>query len=126
MQEARAYQETEAFREDIRLRQAAEHRLARLVQLGIRKARYFGRLKTKWQLLLASAVVNLVLVAGWESVTGTSPGPGATSFSLLLQLTFLLFLVPSLIGEVKRRQHLVLTALARGRVPQTPSFRPDF
>jgi transposase len=126
IQEARAYQETEAFREDIKLRQAAEHRLARLVQLGIRKARYFGRLKTKWQLLLAAAVANLVLVAAWELATGTSPGLGAASFSLLLQLTFFLLLVPSLIGVAKRRQHLVLTALARGCVPQTPGFRPDF
>ena len=120
MQAARAYQETAAFREDTKLRQTAEHRLARLVQLGIRQARYFGRAKTKWQLLLAAAVANLVLVATWESTTGTSPGLGAASFSLLLQLTFLLFLVPSLIGEVKRRQHLTLTAPARSYTPQRP------
>ena len=126
MQQARAYQETEAFREDIRLRQAAEHRLARLVQLGIRKARYFGRLKAKWQLLLAAAVANLVLVAAWESATGTSPGLGAASFSLLLQLTFFLLLVPSLIGEVKRRQCLLSPAPARSCVPQMTGFRPDF
>ena len=107
LQEARAYQETQAFREDTKLRQTVEHRLARLVQLGIRQARYFGRAKTKWQLLLAAAVANLVLVAARESATGTSPGLGAASFSLLLQLTFFLLLVPTLIGEVKRRQHLV-------------------
>jgi len=126
LQEARAYQETQAFREDTKLRQKAEHRLARLVQLGIRQARYFGRVKTKWQLLLAAAVANLVLVAAWESTTGTSPGLGAASFSLLLQLTFLLFLVPSLFGEVKRRQHLTLIAQARSCVPQMTGFRPDF
>jgi hypothetical protein len=126
LQEARAYQETAAFREDTRLRQTVEHRLARLVQLGIRQARYFGRAKTKWQLLLAAAVANLVLVAAWASATGTSPGPGAASFSLLLQLTFLLLLVPSLIGEVKRQQHLVFPASDRGRVPQMTGFRPDF
>ena len=126
MQEARTSQETEAFREDIKLRQTVEHRLARLVQLGIRKARYFGRAKTKWQLLLAAAVANLVLVAAWESATGISPGLGAASFSLLLQLTFLLFLVPSLIGDVKRRQHLVFPASVRGRIPQMTGFRPDF
>ena len=126
LQEARAYQETEAFREDTKLRQTVEHRLARLVQLGIRKARYFGRAKTKWQLLLAAAVANLVLVAAWETATGTSPGPGTSSFSLLLQLTFFLFLVPNLIGRVERRQHLVFHASARDCVPQTPGFRPDF
>ena len=36
-----------------------EHRLARLVQLGIRQARYFGRSKTKFQLYLAATVANL-------------------------------------------------------------------
>jgi len=126
MQQARAYQETAAFREDTRLRQTVEHRLARLVQLGIRQARYFGRAKTKWQLLLAAAVANLVLVAAWELTTGTSPELGAVSFSLLLQLTFLLFLALSLIGGAKRRQYLVFTAPTRGRVPQTPGFRPGF
>ena len=124
MQEARAYQETVAFREDIKLRQIVEHRLARLVQLGIRKARYFGRAKTKWQLLLAAAVANLVLVAAWETATGTSPGVGVVSFSLLLQLIFFLFLVPSFIGEAKRRQHLVFPASVRGRASQTTGFRP--
>jgi hypothetical protein len=126
LQEARAYQETAAFREDTKLRQTVEHRLARLVQLGIRQARYFGRLKTKWQLLLAAAVANLVLVAVWESATGTSPGLGVASFSLLLQLTFFLFLASGPIDVAKRRHHLALTALARGRVPQTPGFRPNF
>ena len=126
LQEARAYQETAAFREDTKLRQTVEHRLARLVQLGIRQARYFGRAKTKWQLLLAAAVANLVLVAAWELATGTSFGLEASSFSLLLQLTFLLLLVPNLIGEVKRRQHLVFRASDRGRVPQMTGFRPDF
>ena len=126
LQEARSYQDTQAFREDTKLRQTVEHRLARLVQLGIRQARYFGRAKTKWQLLLAAAVANLVLVAAWESTTGTSPGLGAVSFSLLLQLTFLLLLVSNLIGEVKRRQHFVFLGPARGCAPQTPGFRPDF
>ena len=42
----------------------AEHRLARLVQLGIRQSRYFGRAKTKFQLYLAATVANLTLVLG--------------------------------------------------------------
>ena len=126
MQQARAYQETAAFREDTKLRQTVEHRLARLVQLGIRQARYFGRAKTKWQLLLAAAVANLVLVAAWASTTGTSPGLGTSSFSLLLQLTFFLLLVPSLIDEAKRRQVLVSSSSARGYVFLMPGFRPGF
>ena len=46
LQEARAFQHSEAFAPYRKLRQAAEHRLARLMQLGVRQARYFGRTKT--------------------------------------------------------------------------------
>ena len=38
-----------------------EHRIARLVQLGIRQSRFFGRTKTRFQLLMAAAVANLTL-----------------------------------------------------------------
>src|SRR5829696_2683830 len=41
LQEARAFQKSEAFAPYRKLRQAAEHRLARLMQLGVRQARYF-------------------------------------------------------------------------------------
>jgi hypothetical protein len=45
------------------LRQSVEHRIARLMQLGMRQARYFGRVKTLYQLLMAATVANLTLVA---------------------------------------------------------------
>ena len=63
LQEARAFQQSEAFAPYRKLRQAAEHRLARLMQLGVRQARYFGRTKTHFQLLMAATVANLTLVA---------------------------------------------------------------
>ena len=63
LQAARALQDSPAFRQYRTDRQVAEHRLARLVQLGIRQARYFGRHKTRFQLLMAATVANLVLVA---------------------------------------------------------------
>jgi hypothetical protein len=63
LQEARAFQNSEAFRECNQRRQVSEHRLARLMQLGLRKARYFGRTKTLFQLLMAATVANLTLVA---------------------------------------------------------------
>ena len=64
LQEARAYQRSEAFAAYRKLPQVAEHRLARLMQLGVRQARYFGRAKTCFQLLLmAATVANLTLVA---------------------------------------------------------------
>jgi hypothetical protein len=43
--------------------EAAEHRLARMMQLGVGQARYFGRTKTLFQLLIAATVANLTLVA---------------------------------------------------------------
>jgi hypothetical protein len=63
LQEARAFQRSPAFAPYRRLRQVAEHRLARLMQLGVRHARYVGRAKTLCQLLLAATVANLTLVA---------------------------------------------------------------
>ena len=44
------------------LLQAAEHRLARLMQLGLRQARYRGHLKTQAQLLLTATVANLTRI----------------------------------------------------------------
>jgi hypothetical protein len=63
VQDARALQRSDAFAPYRQLRQAAEHRLARLMQLGLRQARYVGRTKTLCQLLLAATVANLTLVA---------------------------------------------------------------
>jgi hypothetical protein len=63
LQAARARQTSPAGREDRARRQVVEHRLARLVQLGIRQARYLGRTKTLFQLLMAAAVANLTLLA---------------------------------------------------------------
>jgi hypothetical protein len=63
LQEARAFQRSPAFAPYRRLRQVAEHRLARLMQLGVRQARYVGRAKTLFQLLLAATVANLTLAA---------------------------------------------------------------
>lgn len=59
LQAARRYQGTEAYRDDLRARQDVEHRLARLMQLGLRHARYMGRGKTRLQALLTATVANL-------------------------------------------------------------------
>jgi hypothetical protein len=68
LQQARTFQKTPAFAEFRRRRQVVEHRLARLVQLGIRQARYIGRTKTLFQLCLAAAVANLTLLAARSAV----------------------------------------------------------
>lgn len=68
LQRVRRQQSTPAFRALYRQRVMIEHRLARLCQLGIRQARYFGRPKTAFQLALAAAVANLSL-----AITHLSP-----------------------------------------------------
>jgi len=73
LQEARAFQRSPAYAPYRALRQVVEHRIARLMQLGARKARYFGREKTLYQLLMAATVANLTLVA---TKTGLMRGPG--------------------------------------------------
>ncbi|MBI4332182.1 MAG: IS1182 family transposase [Chloroflexi bacterium] len=63
LQEAREFQKSEAFLPYRKMRQVVEHRIGRLMQLGVRQARYFGRAKTLFQLLMAATVANLTLVA---------------------------------------------------------------
>lgn len=65
LQEARAYQQTEDGRKRLRERVVVEHALARLSHLGIGQARYFGRVKTRYQLLMSCTVVNLRRVWNW-------------------------------------------------------------
>jgi len=80
LQKAKAFQKSEAFKEYCQLRQVAEHRFARLMQLGIRQARYLGRKKTLFQLLMAATVANLTLVAGKTGQMRSGKGRGI-SFS---------------------------------------------
>ena len=77
LQQARALQQSADYDEYRARRVVVEHRLARLVQLGIRQARYFGRVKTKFQLYLAATVANLTLVAGKIGLSGSTGGGAA-------------------------------------------------
>jgi hypothetical protein len=61
--QARAQQRSPSFHAAYRERQTVEHRLARLMQLGSRQARYFGRAKTELQWILASTVADSTLAA---------------------------------------------------------------
>ena len=74
LQKARALQQSPQFAPYKRARQVVEHRLARLVQLGIRQARYVGRAKTLFQLLMAATVANLTLLAGQAAAGGGQNG----------------------------------------------------
>ena len=114
LQEARVLQRSEAFAGYRKHRVVVEHRLARLVQLGIRQARYFGRAKTRFQLYLAATVANLTLVAGKSGLTGdisgaaiagraacASTGSAASNFDpiRLVQIWTLALLTPVLLPE---------------------------
>ena len=64
-QQARVHNQTAAGRQSLRQRVVVEHRIARLVQLGIRQSRYLGRTKTRLQVVMAAVVANVSLVAGY-------------------------------------------------------------
>lgn len=63
LQRHRRYQQTRAFTKIYRRRMVVEHRIARLVQLGVRQARYVGRARVAFQVSLAATVGNLTLAA---------------------------------------------------------------
>ena len=86
LQAARAFQASPAFADYRRRRQIVEHRIARLVQLGIRQARDVGTPKVRFQLLMAAAVANLT------SLAATSP-PASTTAAVIGLLAGLLGVV---------------------------------
>jgi transposase len=92
LQEARAFQASPAFAEYRRRRQMVEHRIARLVQLGIRQARDVGTPKIRFQLLMAAAVANLTYLAASASQPSS---PDSAAPGLLAALLGLLLVVLS-------------------------------
>ena len=64
LQAAHQFQRTDRFRQLYRLRVTVEHRIARMIQLGMRNARYFGSSKVLFQIAMVAAVANLTLIAG--------------------------------------------------------------
>ena len=119
LQEARAFQLSEEFSPYRELRQVAEHRIARLMQLGVRQARYFGRAKTLYQLLMAATVANLTLVA---ARVGLMRGQGKRRYHLFAPIVGALM---SLIGTftLSIAHHLGLTPESSAR---KAGFRPGF
>ena len=65
LQQARALQQSADYDEYRQLRVVVEHRLARLEQLGIRQARYFGRVKTKFQRDCKTILPRIPLQVAW-------------------------------------------------------------
>ena len=81
----RKQQKTKRFRRRYCKRVAVEHRIGRLVQLGVRQAKYFGKAKTGFQIALAATVANLMLVAAASGAASSA----ALTFTLLVALAFL-------------------------------------
>ena len=100
LQEARALQQGAGYDEYRARRVVVEHRLARLVHLGIRQSRYFGRVKTKFQLYLAATVANLTLVAAKAGLPGGTGG-GSTAAALPVQGPSVPLLILTLRGSIK-------------------------
>jgi len=134
LQAARAEQAGPAGREHRARRQVVEHRIARLVQLGIRQARYVGRSKTLFQLLLAAAVANLTLLA--NATTGEADGVALAGAGLALAVLLLAHrnrpgCLEGPTRGAKRpassfARHALSPASAGFRSSTTPGFRPGF
>ena len=126
LQQARALQQSEAFARYCQRRVVVEHRLARLAQLGIRQARYFGRAKTRFKLYLAATVANLTLVAGKTGITIETGVAHSVSNGLVAGAANL----ASTTGAKWLGQLQTLLLLASASLPQflypTRGFRPGF
>lgn len=120
---AKQFQRTEEFHTLYRQRSTVEHRIARLIQLGLRQARYFGTKKTMFQLAMIAAVANLTLIAASEA---------NTVFLLsILRFLGLLVLVMLVLGSVRLLVNAPLNSCPRVRAIQnkvltTIAFRPGF
>ena len=126
MQQARALQQSEAFGEYRQRRVVVEHRLARLVQLGIRQSRYFGRIKTRFQLYLAATVANLTLVAAKAGLTGeTGSGPSAGTALAAGMGNSAANSKAAWLGQIWPLILLAADLLPKSLFP-TRGFRPDF
>ena len=122
LQQARALQRSEAFAEYRQRRVVVEHRLARLVQLGIRQSRYFGRVKTRFQLYLAATVANLTLVAAKAGLPeDTGSGPSAVS----VQVAGMVNPAAAWLGQISTLTLLAAALLTKSLFP-IRGFRPGF
>ena len=126
LQQARALQQSEAFAGYRRRRVVVEHRLARLVQLGIRQARYFGRAKTRFQLYLAATVANLTLVAGKAGLTGDIGGAATGDRAACADTGS----AAAIFGAIRLGQIWLLALLTPAFLPKalfsTKAFHPHF
>ena len=129
LQQARALQQSAGYDEYRARRVVVEHRLARLVHLGIRQSRYFGRAKTRFQLYLAATVANLTLVAAKACLPGGTGGDCSVGSSLRTKaILSALETVPARLAQVMPLALLASASLLKFIPIISPdkAFRPDF
>ena len=130
LQQARTLQQSAAYDEYRARRVVVEHRLARLVQLGIRQSRYFGRVKTKFQLYLAATVANLTLVAGKIGLSGSTGGGAAGHRVVLNDVRAVVANAAANFSVIRLGQLwsliLFVSALLPKPLSPTKAFRPGF
>ena len=133
LQQARALQQSADYDEYRARRVVVEHRLARLarlVQLGIRQARYFGRVKTKFQLYLAATVANLTLVLSKIGLSGSIGGGAAGHRVVLNDVRAVVANAAANFSAVRLGQLwsliLFVSALLPKSLSPTRAFRPGF
>ena len=120
LQAARALERTEYFRQQYRRRVVVEHRIARLVRLGMRQARYFGRAKTLLQALLAATVANLTLVMGKVAHTKRRGGAEGSPSALLAVRAATSALTVVLSGLLGRGLGMVRSIADQWEIPRRP------
>ena len=126
LQQARALQQSEAFSEYRQGRAVVEHRLARLVQLGIRQARYFGRVKTRFQLYLAATVANLTLVGARAGLPADTEGESSVGSALRTGTIRSAFdFIPARLCQIWALALLTLASLPK-YISLNKAFRPGF
>jgi hypothetical protein len=101
-----------------------------LVQLGIRQSRYFGRVKTKFQVYLAATVANLTLVSGKIGCSGGTGG-GAAGYRVVRNDALAVVAhAAANSGAVRLGQLWSLILLTSALLPQLHfqirAFRPGF
>ena len=130
LQQARALQQSADYDEYRARRVVVEHRLARLVQLGIRQSRYFGRVKTKFQLYLAATVANLTLVLGKIGLSGSTGGGAAGHRVVLNDVRAVVANAAANFSAVRLGQLWSLILFVSALLPKslypTRAFRPGF
>ena len=126
LQQARAMQQSEAFIEYRQRRVVVEHRLARLVHLGIPQACYFARAKTKFQLYPAAMVTNLTLVAAKSGLPAGTGGDSSVGNALRTgTIHFTVDFIPAWLCQIWALP-LLTSASLRKFISPNRAFRPGF